>query len=313
MPSTYWMLCERYCKARRAYQNALADRKRVRDRLAVRRSPVLQALAGWERRPVGAPTDFRSSRGPTPPPARPPAAVHRVYLGPILGWIHITSRSSPVGEPRDPTAELDLDDLYDRTSLELYWNAKREYLDARKAFFEYARTDPESSLQRAGELARQAAKSQLLGDEAGAESAWQRGQAEMEQALQRALAAYRASPEPRSDAAKKALVSTVALAQAWGVDDTAAARQAGAEVQRLVDLGNEAALREAANSVRMMCREVWDEYRGARHPVDAGLKARFVAAVAEAALALPEEDPLLQKMQAEVEHLLQFGDPDIGR
>jgi hypothetical protein len=57
-------------------------------------------------------------------------------MGEILGWATLAP-TAPIESQPDPSADFDIDKLYDKTSLELYWNVKTHYEKAKRAFFDH--------------------------------------------------------------------------------------------------------------------------------------------------------------------------------
>ena len=225
----YQKLLREYEQSLRQYKIAAEKRKRFRDTLTVRRSPVMRALAQSQRRPVGSPADFRIPHGPTPPVkvARPPRA-RRIYLGEILGFAKIiyTDPVMPAGDV-DPTQEVDR--LYGEISRQLYWNAKAHYEKCKNALLDYSYRD-----RARGELGH-AADLQLLGvDDEGEAMADVRR--EVEAGCKQIWSVYQASGTPKSEAALGLLVEGLADAQFVGLDTpTATAMQD--EVSRLLNSG----------------------------------------------------------------------------
>jgi|GEM_PF-6859979 len=96
-----------------------------------------------QRRPVGSPDGFTIPRSATSKIAPTPAPQEMsVYLGKILGWAKLAGISRPLPDAADPTAEFDVDSVYDRIQLQLYWNAKNYYEKWKKDFFDYVRRGP---------------------------------------------------------------------------------------------------------------------------------------------------------------------------
>jgi hypothetical protein len=235
----YLELYRGYAQALRAYESATKDRRRVRTHLAARR-----AAPAAERRPVGSP------RGSTIPEARPARAQqppgqreHQIYLGKVLGWAKIIPCSAPTPSGPDPAASFDVNKVYDKISLRQYLNAKEDYQQARKAFFDYARQltnemrrqQKEEHRERAtGEL-QHAADLQWLGVDPLSESDLDRARAEVEGICKHAWAIYQRSPSPKSDAAVIQLLEAFQEAQLVGLDDSNTVKTIDGEVTRLLN------------------------------------------------------------------------------
>ncbi len=139
---TYLQLHRTYVHAMRAYENALRDRRTLRNYLAVRRKPIIEALQSSARAsPSGRPgwqAGTGGGSGTRGAPGRPPTVTARVYLGPDLGWALVGSTEAPTALS-DTFAGFDMDKLYGRMSLELFWRRKREYREARAALLDHVR------------------------------------------------------------------------------------------------------------------------------------------------------------------------------
>jgi hypothetical protein len=234
-------LYREYAKAIRAFENATKDRRRVRAQIAARRK-----APPAPRRPVGSPPGYRIPAAPQRPAARPaPKKERRIYLGKILGWAKIVYTSPPLNEAPDASAFFDSDALYDETSLRLYWNAKKHYLECKKAFFDYARqTTNDVRRERIREHLEQAkaeadhlANLQYLGAEDTDETGLEAIQAEVEAACKEAWAIYQRTPDPKSDAVKLELVDVQVDAQLTGADETPIGQTIQNELNRLANSG----------------------------------------------------------------------------
>lgn len=211
----YLRLYQDYSKAIRAFEIATQNRGRVRDQLAVDRSPVIQALRQRERRPVGSPPDTRiPAESPTPPAPRPAPPPRRIYLGNVLGWAEIVYTSPQVPEP-EPDGGIDVDKLYDQTSLHLYWNAKTHYLKSKRAFFDHVRRqNVDLHRERATDALSHGAHLQFLGlDESDDPEFIREAKREVEAMCQNAWALYQSGDEKKSPEMKVLLLKSIADAQ----------------------------------------------------------------------------------------------------
>jgi len=210
------------------YQIAVEKWRHIRNTLAVRRSPVLQALSQWQRRPVGSPADFRIPQGPAAPvkETRPPRA-RRIYLGEILGFAKIVY-TDPLVPASGADLGMDVDQVYGEISRQLYWNAKEHYEKCKSALLEHAyRARAREGLSRLAVL-------QLLGIDEGDGLADVRR--EVEEGCQQIWASYQASGVSKSEAAVVLLLEGLSDAQLVGLDTpTATAMQN--EVSRLMSSG----------------------------------------------------------------------------
>lgn len=235
----YLRLYHDYATAIRRFENATRDRRRVRDRLTVRHQPVLEILDDWMRRPIGAPLDARfSAREPDPPPApRPPPEPQRFYLGPILGWAKVIPTTPPAVDPVG-YVPLDVDKLYDETSLHLYWNEKARYEKCKRAFFDYVRRQNiEAHREHAIGEVKHGVNLQLLGMDDDAEPRFlQNARTEVEAVCRNALALYRRAGSERSDEVKVLMLESLAEASFVGLESrTVTAMQQ--ELERLIETG----------------------------------------------------------------------------
>lgn len=71
-----------------------------------------------------------------PSRATTPVAPRRIYMGDILGYVTLVPASVPAAAAEPSFVEAD--QLYDRTSLHLYWNAKAHFERCRTALLEHA-------------------------------------------------------------------------------------------------------------------------------------------------------------------------------
>jgi hypothetical protein len=220
-------------RAAQEYQVALAKRQRDRAQADSKRS-----LAGQVRRPVGAPAAVQipqpvSGPGPVASSAGRPA---RLYLGPILGWVELRGRSAPIPEG-EAEALPDVDAMFDRISMELYWRAKNRYSECKKALDDYVdRRKMEEHRKQARSALGQAANLQLLGIQADADRLIAEAVHEVEAASENAWRLYQNSPNPKSEAAILLLLSALADAQLAGAEGPAS-QQLQAEADRLVTSG----------------------------------------------------------------------------
>lgn len=239
---TYLRLYQEFAAAIRAYERAVVERRKTRDMLAVRRSPMFLALQVLERRPVGMTVGAAlrvhaatHRAAPVGASASPGQAVHRVYLGPLLGWYRLTGTSLP-GEPALPETP-ERSKLYDQLSLDLYWSAKRRYEEARAAFFAHVgRTNIATIRERAVGSLASAAHAQLLGHDELAEGFIEEARRHIEMACQSAWRIYGQAPRPKSAAMKILLLESVADAQFVGLDSKTA-QVMTAEVNRSLNAG----------------------------------------------------------------------------
>lgn len=230
----YLRLYREYAAAIRAFENASRDRRRVRNRLKARRSPDSQPT----RRPVGSPPGTRIP----PEPQRPPRGaeehphVRHVYMGEILGWATLRPAESVEAQP-DAVPELDADELYDRLSLKLYWNAKSHYLDRKRAFFDYVRRQNlDTHRAQARDALDHGARLQLLGVDDESLDFLAEARREVDAACENAWKLYQSSPTPKSFEAKVLLVESIADAQYVDLESPTV-RAMQAELQHLVSSG----------------------------------------------------------------------------
>lgn len=216
----YRKLVENYRAAFRQFRIAADNRKRVRNLLAVRRSPVLGALDRYQRRPVGSPADFRIPRQ-APPAPRPITRPRdrRIYLGPILGFATViyTPSITPSAEP-DPWPEVE--QVYGEMSRHLYWNAKAHLEKCEEALLDYThRTETKADL-------RDAAAKQMLGvdDTDETMAALQR---DVEAGCRKVWALYERDTG-KSQATMHLLLETLADAQFVGLESPTVTQMEGA-------------------------------------------------------------------------------------
>jgi hypothetical protein len=227
----YLQLYQDYAKAIRAYSNAIESRKRVRESLEAKRKkpPPL-------RRPVGAPpshvkhslTQTRAASTANPP-------KRRIYMEEILGWATLTA-SAPIESKPDPAADFDVDKLYDKTSLELYWNAKTYYERTKKAFFDYVhKQNLQLHRERAKSALSDAAYLQLLGVNGADEKYIEEAKKEIEQACQNAWRLCQTSATPKSQEMKILILESLAEEQFVGLDESPVAKAMQAEALRIIN------------------------------------------------------------------------------
>lgn len=210
----YLRLYREYANAIQGFENAVRDRRRVRNRLAVKRSPVLHALEQWQRRPVGSSREVRVAREPEgEPQASPKPHARHIYLGEIHGWATVVPSGALEVDP-DFGPDLDAEELYDRLSLELYWNARSHYHTCKRAFFDYVRRQ-NIALHRAQarEALAHGADRQLLGLDDQGKGFLEEARREVERACESAWKLYQSSPSPKSFQAKVLLAESIADAQ----------------------------------------------------------------------------------------------------
>jgi hypothetical protein len=226
---TYHRLFENFTGAMQGYKNAITDRKRIRNLLAVKRSPVLQAFQQHQRRPVGSPQDFR-----IPKPAQHRSVINiqgnkerRIYLGHILGFAKIIYTQSITPEP-EPDMSIEFDKLYDQTSLRLYWNVKKNFDKSKKDFLDF------SHRNRTREALNSVVNRQYLGVED--DDTLSEGRREVEAGCVKNWNFYKSSPTPKSMAAISILLES--LADANFVDlDSPTVKSISQEVSKLIMSG----------------------------------------------------------------------------
>jgi hypothetical protein len=234
----YMRLYKEYAKAIQGFENAVHDRRRVRNRLAVDSQPVLQILQDWMRRPVGAPWEARISAldpepAPTPPP---PPKPRRFYMGPILGWAKIIP-TWPPATVEEPNVGIDVDKLYDRMSLHAYWNAKRHYEKCKRAFFDYVRgQNIDAHRERAKAELTHGTNLQMLGLDDDDPDFMEDAQAEVEAGCRNAWALYRSAGAEKSDEVKAMLLEWIAEAAFVGLESKTVKAMLE-EFNRLVEVG----------------------------------------------------------------------------
>jgi len=223
----YLKLYRQYVKSMRAYDIALKKRREWRARWRERKNaqPV-------ERRPVGSPPGYRRTEEPAAKRTAPVQTQRetKIYLGDILGWAKVIPTPQLEAGP-DPTNDFDVDAVYDRVQLRLYWNAKMHYEKCKREFFDYARkVSPNrkvkppkqnfrNNLDRARGHAQFVSDLQFLGvDEKAADSSLKMMKLEVETACYKAWENYRNNPE--SYDAKKDLVDVLVDAFLVGNDDS---------------------------------------------------------------------------------------------
>jgi len=226
LDAEYLRLYRRYAEAIRDYDKAVKRRREFRNRLTVKRTPMMQAFSEWERRKwqqksaALRPRPKSRVRGPVVPTKRAGSGkVVRIWMGPILGYARLTGTPSPkvAGGP-EPGSNLDLDSLADQISLKIYWNVKARHEKAKRAFFDYARRQQiEVHHERAREALDYGANLQYLGVE-DTEDAFEEARAEVEKACEIAVKIYKQAPSPKSLDMKIFLIGHLADAQFVGLD-----------------------------------------------------------------------------------------------
>ncbi len=228
----YMKLYHDYAKAIQAYQNSIAQRKRVRAQLT-RRAMIARES---NRRPVGSPEDFRIPQEPgrgAAPPRKP--SVTKVYMGPILGWAKLVGTSPEYLGETQQGGTFDVNAAYDATSLKLHWNAKIHYEKCKRAFFDYVRRqNVDVHLQRAGAELDHQANLQMLGH--GGENDLVEAQREMEGACRNAWRLYRIAPNPKPKPVILLLLKNFADAQFVGLQSQTTGLM-DQEVTRLIRSG----------------------------------------------------------------------------
>ncbi len=237
----YLQLYQDYAKAIQAFENATKDRRRVRNQLAVKRSPVIKALREWGRRPVGSRPTTRIPRGRPAPPRAPggsAARIRQIYLGDILGWAKIVLTPTVVSK-LDPGDRVDVDKLYDQTSRRLYWNAKAHYEKCKRAFFDYVRhQNIDLHKERAKGALAHGANLQMLGvDESDEPGFMKKAREEVEAVCRNVWALYQSSGAKKSTEMKELLLESVADAQYVGLESPTV-KMMTTEMTRLVNSGD---------------------------------------------------------------------------
>jgi hypothetical protein len=276
---------------------AAHERKKVRDLLAVKRSPVLRVLDQYNRRPVGSPKGYRIPREPEkPPPPRPPVKLRKFYLGPILGWYQpVPAPTLP--ETPEPDYDLDLDKLFDRMSLRTYWRAKRDYEEALDALRDHTYG------HKARATLRYAAKLQLLGGDDS--TAMDELRTIVAQGCERAWKRYKQTPEPKTKASVAAVLHSLGDAQAVGLEnDTVQSMQQETDDVLLSfgqpdmdDLRAEGAAR---------AKRVWETYKKSPSPKSRAAMEALLEGLAEVEF-LTVEDESVRAMKRELERLTHMG------
>lgn len=239
----YLRLYREYSKAIKAFDIAHEKRTQVRARFDKKRaaSPV-------KRHPIGPRPNFDSSSAPdaiagynSKPESR------EINMGKVLGWAKIINSSPKIPEGGDPTANFDSDALYDQTQLKLYLNAKRHYLNKKKAFFDYVRRggrnkgvrppvkDFRKNLTWAMTHAEAAVNNQLLGIDNEVEEGLRLAKMEVETAFYKAWENYQNSPNPKSTGEKKTLVKVLIEGQLVGLDETPIFKKVTEEVTGFIN------------------------------------------------------------------------------
>lgn len=245
MDPKYQRLYLEYSKSMRMFAIARQKRQLERKRLTDRRNtppPV--------RRPVGSPASFRIEQS-MPPHVMPTVQSRpdrKVYLGETLGWAIISS-SMPFANRvavEDQEIEMDIDRLFEKTSINLFRNVRSHYLKSKRAFFDYVQRDNYldkvrrenivEHQQRARQGLAHIANLQQLG--VGHNDAeFISLKREIGAACQYALALYRNAPKPTSDAMKIILLENLADAMLVGLieEGNATARAMTDEMNLLIN------------------------------------------------------------------------------
>lgn len=227
----YLQLYREYAKAIRAYENAIRDRRKVRETLKAKRSQTRQP-----RRPVGAPPVSRAPRPRVDNP-RPTASPRepKIYLGDILGYAKVTYTQTP-SPGTDPVAGFDFDKHTDQLSLKLYWNAKAHYERCKRAFFDYVRRrNIDLHKEEAKAETQHAANLQLLGLDTE-EDLLIEAKKQVDAACRNAWAVYETSPSPKTREVIVLLLENFADAQLVGLESSTV-KKMDAEVIRLHKIG----------------------------------------------------------------------------
>lgn len=208
---TYGRLFDEYSRALKGYNNAIESRRRIRNNLTVKRSPVLQALNQFYRRPVGSSKNFRiPSEAPSRTPNTPQRPKERrIYLGDILGYAKIIYTPS-ITPGKEPDVSSELEKLYGRTSQHIYWNAKAHYERRKKTLLEY------SHRGRTKEVLAHGTSLQILGVEK--DDVLVEAQREVEAGCVKTWNLYKSSRTPKSEAVISILLESLADANFVGLE-----------------------------------------------------------------------------------------------
>ncbi len=227
----YLQLYHEYARAIQAYQNAIAQRRSVRQQLASKAAAEgrsQQRVAGGSR------STSRSQPGPGVGSAATPSAM-KVYMGPILGWVRFVGSSHGTPDGSETDASVDTGAMHDAISLQHYWNAKTHYESCKRAFFDYVRRQNiQHHRQQAAAALQQAANLQLLGVES--ENPLAEAQREIEESCRNAWALYQGAPKPKTRAMVLMLTENLADSQFVGLESPTT-RLMSDEVSRLLDSG----------------------------------------------------------------------------
>jgi len=157
-------------------------------------------------------------------------------MGEILGWATLAP-SATLEPERDPATDFDLEKLYDKTSLTLYWNTKIHYEKAKRAFFDYVRKqNHQLHREQAISALSHAANLQLLGVEGPDETKIEEAKREIELACKNAWRIYQTSPTPKSHEMKILLLESLAEAQFVGLDESPTVKEMQAECVRIISM-----------------------------------------------------------------------------
>jgi len=128
--------------------------------------------------------------------------------------------------------------MYDEISLQLYWNVKMEYEEAKRAFFDYVRRknffddvrqkNIEHSKEKARAALDRAANLQLFGLDHDADDEIEAAREEVQVAYENAWKLYQTSSSKDSIGMKLLLLNTLADAQFVGLESTTTQNITGA-------------------------------------------------------------------------------------
>lgn len=157
-------------------------------------------------------------------------------MGEILGWA-ILAPTAAIEPTADTSADFDVDKLYDKTSLAIYWNVKIHYEKARRAFFDYVRKQNiQLHREQAKSALSHAANLQLLGDNGSGEKFLEEAKSEIERACQNAWRIYQTSGTPKRHEMKVLLLENLAEAQFVGLDESPTVRAMSEEAVRIMSI-----------------------------------------------------------------------------
>jgi hypothetical protein len=157
-------------------------------------------------------------------------------MGEILGWVTLAPAAA-IEPIVDTTADFDVDKLYDKTSLSIYWNAKTHYEKSKRAFFDYVhKQNLQLHREQAKSALSHAANLQLLGVDGPDERSLEEAKSEIERACQNAWRIYQTSGTPKSHDMKVLLLESLAEAQFVGLDESPTVKAMHAEAIRIASL-----------------------------------------------------------------------------